>query len=173
MPRSCTLAGAAPDGRAVGLLENLRGVARGMREMADQANAASRAAEEGQPLHILNPTPQPEVDRLLAAGGVARGVVVRASHSPLEPGERVEKMRVTVRVRSRGPAGQLGPEATVKIWTSWKVVALLDRGLEIPATVDRATGTVTDIPNDVLVEELRPRFGESAARWPGWGTDIL
>jgi len=171
--RGACVPSTARDGRAVGLLKNLRGVARGMREMADQANAAADAAEANRPLHILNPTPQAEVDRLLAAGGVARGVVVGASHAPLEPGERVNKMRVTVRVRSRGPAGQLGPEATIKIWTSWKVVALLDRGLEIPVMLDRATGVVTDIPTDALAAELQPRFGESADRTPGWSSDIL
>jgi hypothetical protein len=82
-------------------------------------------------------------------------------------------MRVTIRVRTRLGSGQLSEEVAVKVWTSWKVAALLDRGLEIPVLVDRTTGLVTDIPTDQLKRELEPRFGESAKRTPGWGSDYF
>lgn len=157
----------------MGLFENLRNTVSGVRQMMRDVDAANRATLANAPLDILNPSPQHEVDRLLAAGGVVRGVVASATHAPLSPGERVSKLRVTIRARSRLGGGQLGPEAEVKIWTSWQVTALLDRGLEIPVIVDRATGQVVDIPADLLSRELEPWFGESARRWPGWGSDYF
>ncbi len=155
----------------MGLLKNLREGIKEVGQMMSEATAMAEQAEADRPLTILNPTPQPEVERLLAAGGIVRGVVVKASHPP-QDGERVSKMRVTVQVRSRLADGTFGPLATIKIWTSWKVAALLDRGLEIPVLVDQTTGAVTDIPTDELKRELEPRFGESAERRPGWTFDI-
>ncbi len=155
----------------MGILKNFRQGVTGVRQLMAEATAMSEQAEADLPLTILNPTPQHEVERLLAAGGIVRGVVVKASHPP-QHGERVNKMRVTVQVRSRLADNTFGQPATVKIWTSWKVAALLDRGLEIPVVIDEATGVVTDIPADELKRELEPRFGESAKRRPGWTIDI-
>lgn len=155
----------------MGLFKNLREGIKGVGQLMAEATAMSEQAEADLPLTVLNPTPQLEVERLLAAGSIVRGVVVKASHPP-QHGERANKMRVTVQVRSRLADDAFGPLATVKIWTSWKVAALLDRGLEIPVLVDRTTGAVTDIPADELKRELEPRFGESATRRPGWTTDI-
>jgi hypothetical protein len=154
----------------MGLFKNLRDSAKAMKSMVAEANAASIAAAANEPLTIIDPTPQPIIDQLLAAGGPARGVVVHASHPP-QNGERANKMRVTVRVRARLANGALGDEATHKIWTSWKVAALLDRGLEIPVLVDRSTGAVTDILADDLQRELSSRFDESGRRRPGWTFD--
>jgi hypothetical protein len=159
----------------MGIFKNLRDGVKAMgnipaayREIAQQADAAAGAV----PLTILNPTPQAEVDRLIAAGGVARGVVVGASHPPLQDGERVSKMQVTIRVRCRLPGGELGPDTRIKIWTSWQVATLLDQGLEIPIVLDRTTWLATDIPRDELKRELEPRFPEAARRRPGWAFDL-
>jgi len=154
----------------MGLFKNLRETAAAMKAMATESNAAAATAEANLPLTILNPTPQAEVDRLWAGLGPARGVVVRASHPP-QDGERANSMSVTVRVRSRLAAGALGDEVTLKIRTSWKVAALLDRGLEIPVLVDRTTGLVTEILTDALNAELASQFDESGKRRPGWTFD--
>ena len=154
----------------MGLFKNLKDSAMAMKSMVAEANAASDAAAAAAPLTILNPTPQQYIDQMLAAGGPARGVVVHASHPP-QDGERAAKMPVKVRVRARLHEGALGDEVEHKIWTSWQVAALLDRGLEIPVMVDRATGAVTEILSDDLRRELEPRFGESGQRRPGWNSD--
>jgi hypothetical protein len=151
-------------------LKGIRGTIRAVQQMIADTNAAAEQAEAARPLDILNPTPQEAVDHLLAGDGPARGVVVRATHPP-QHGERASRMKVTVRVRARLAEGALGPEVELEISTSWKVAALLDRGLEIPAVVDRATGMVTAIPTDALIAELEPRFAESAERRPGWTFD--
>lgn len=138
----------------------------GIREMARENEAQALMA----PVAILNPTPQADVDRLIAAGGITRGVVIRASHQE-QHGERAARMRVDVRVRARLADGALGDPVLLKIWTSWKVAALLDPGLEIPILMDRATGLATEIPRDELARELEPRFDEAGHRRPGWVTD--
>jgi hypothetical protein len=97
--------------------------------------------------------------------------VVRATHPPLDDGERVHRLDVTFRVRPRLGDGALGEQSTVTATVSWKVSVLLDRGLEIPVVLDRVTGMVTAIPVDELTEELEPRFGESDGRAPGWSFD--
>lgn len=150
----------------MGLFKSLRQGVDGLGQIMADAKAMSEQAEADLPLTVLNPTPQSEVERLLAAGGIVRGVVVKATHPP-QHGERASKMKVTVQVRSRLADDGFGPVSTVKIWTSWKVAALLDRGLEIPVLVDPVSGAVTDIPTDELKRELEPRFGESSTRRPG------
>lgn len=150
----------------VGLFKNLRQGVKAVSTMVAEVNAANAAAETAMPVTILNPSPQEEVDRLLAAGGVTRGVVVRATHEP-QHGERAQRFRVDVRVRGRLAAGALGDVVNVKVMTSWKVAALLDPGLEIPVLLDRTTGLVTEIPADALRDELEPRFDEAAERRTG------
>ena len=154
----------------MGLFKNLRAGVQAVSGMVSEVRATSDAAEQAVPVTILNPSPQAEVDRLLAAGGIARGVVVRATHPP-QHGERAMRMRVDVRVRSRLADGALGNQVTLKVSTFWKVAALLDPGLEIPILLDRATGLATEIPADALRDELEPRFDEAAERRPGWVVD--
>lgn len=158
----------------MGVLKNLvngaksvKGAVAGTIDMMKAAEAEAANA----PITILHPTPQVDVDRMLAAGGVTRGVVVRASHAE-QSGDRASRMRVDVRVRGRLTDGELGPEAKLKVWTSWKVAALLDPGLEIPILLDRATGVATEIVADELRRELEHRFDESAKRRPGWTIDL-
>ncbi len=145
----------------------MKGAVAGTIDMVKAAEAEAANA----PITIVDPTPQAEVDRMIAAGGVTRGVVVRATHAD-QSGERVSRMRVDVRVRSRLAGGELGPETKLKVWTSWKVAALLDPGLEIPIRMDPATGLATEIVADQLRGELEHRFDESAKRRPGWTTDL-
>jgi hypothetical protein len=154
----------------VGLFKNIRQGAKAVSGIVAEARAMAEAAQPDVPLTILNPSTQEEVDRLIAAGGVARGVVVRAHHPP-QHGERASRMRVTVHVRSRLKDGALGESVELKIWTSWKVAALLDPGLEIPIVLDRNTGLATEIPTDQLRQELEARFDESEQRSPGWVVD--
>lgn len=151
----------------MGLFGNVRKIVDGYREMAQ----ASQAAADRVPLTILNPTPQAEVDRLIAAGGAARGVVVRATHQETN-GERVANMAVKITTRARLAGGELGEPAVIKVRTSWQVAALLDPGLEIPITFDRATGVVTGVRTDELKAELAPRAAEAQRRRPGWTTDL-
>lgn len=151
----------------MGLFGNVRKIVDGYREMAQTAQAQADHA----PLTILNPTPQAEVDRLLAAGGMARGVVVRATHQETN-GERVSNMAIKITARARLANGELGEPAVIKLRTSWQVTALLDPGLEIPVTVDRATGVVTGVLADELKAELAPRAAEAQRRWPGWTIDL-
>ena len=152
----------------MGLFGNVRKIVDGYREMAH----AQQAEADRVPLTIRNPTPQAEVDRLIAAGGVARGVVVRATHNETS-GERVANMAVNITCRARLANGELGEPAKIKVRTSWQVAALLDPGLEIPVTFDRVTGVVTDVVTDQLRHELAPRFDESKKRRPGWTSDIF
>lgn len=151
----------------MGLIGNVRKIVSGYREMAQ----AAQAEADRVPLTILNPSPQPEVDRLIAAGGVARGVVVRATHGETS-GERVASMRVDITTRARLGNGELGEPASIKVRTSWRVAALLDPGLEIPVTFDRSTGIVTGVMVDDLERELGPRLPEANKRWPGWTSDL-
>lgn len=155
----------------MGLLRNIGKTAKAVKQMIDDVNEATTAAEAARPLEILDPTPQHEIDRLLAAGGPTRGVVVRATHPPQESGERVHRMRLKIAVRARLSEGELGDEVTVKATTSWQVAALLDRGLEVPVLVDHATGRVTEVLVEDLERELAPRFGEASSRRPGWDFD--
>lgn len=149
----------------MGLLKGLRNTAKAWREAIDAANEASQAAADEAPMSLIAPTPQAVVDELRAGTGTARGVVVKASHAPVD-NERVSRMRVTVRCRARLGDGELGPVAEIKIWTSWQVVALLDRGLDIPVELDATRTVVTGIPAATLAAELAPRFGEAAERKP-------
>ena len=151
----------------MGLFGNVRKIVDGYREMAQ----AQQAEADRVPLTIRNPTPQADVDRLIAAGGVARGVVVRATHNQTN-GERVANMGVNITCRARLANGELGEPANIKVRTSWQVAALLDPGLEIPVTFDRATGVVTDVAIDQLKQELAPRFDEAKKRRPGWTSDL-
>lgn len=151
----------------MGLFDNVRKVVAGYRDMAQ----ASQAEADRVPLTIRNPTPQADVDRLIAAGGVSRGVVVRATHNETN-GERVANMAVNITCRARLANGELGEPAKIKVRTSWQVAALLDPGLEIPIMFDRATGIVTDVATDQLKQELAPRFDESKQRRAGWTLDL-
>jgi hypothetical protein len=155
----------------MGFLKKLRSGASAWREEIARVNAITNGAHETEPLEILNPSPQHAVDRLLAGGGVARGVVVKASYAPND-NERVNKIKVTVHVRARLAEGELGQTCEVKIWTGWQVTALLDRGLEIPVELDPTRQVVVGIPTDALRAELEPRFDEAAKRHPG-GTSTL
>jgi hypothetical protein len=153
----------------MGIFKGLRDSFKAMTGAMDQASGA----EPGQPqppMAILNPTPQEEVDRLIAAGGVTRGVLVRASHAPTD-GERVRSMRVDVRVRSRLAGGQQSQEVKLKIRTSTDVAAVLDPGLEIPILMDRTTGLATEVVVDQLLAELAPRLADPAIRPSGWTFD--
>lgn len=151
----------------MGLIDNVRKIVSGYRDMAQ----AAQAAQDRAPLTILNPSPQHYVDQLIAAGGVARGVVVRATHGETS-GERVANMRLDITVRARLGRGELGEPAKIAVRSSWRVAALLDPGLEIPITFDRATGIVTGVSVDELERELAPRSTEASRRWPGWTTDL-
>ena len=135
--------------------------------------AAAEAEADRVPLTIRNPSPQGEIDRLLAAGGPARGVVVRATHQAISDGERVQNMKVTIRVRARLAGGELGEPVPFEMRTSSWVIALLDPGLEIPIELDRVTGLVRSVHGDLLKQELEPRKAEASQRWPGWGSDYF
>jgi hypothetical protein len=150
----------------MGFLKNLRNGATAWRDEIARVNAATSAAQDAAPIEILDPSPQHVVDQLLAGTGTARGVVLKASYTPND-NERVSKMRVTVKARARLANGELGPECEVKIWTSWQVTALLERGLEIPVELDPTRRLVVGIPADTLRAELQPRFDEAATRHPG------
>lgn len=154
----------------MGFLKNLRSGASAWREEIARVNAITNAAHDVAPSEILNPSPQHVVDRLLADGGIARGVVVKASYAPND-NERVNKMKVTIRVRARLANGELGQTCEVRIWTGWQVTALLDRGLEIPVELDATRQLVVGVPADALRAELEPRFDEAAERHPGWHVD--
>jgi hypothetical protein len=151
----------------MGFFKSLRDSAKAM---GDLVGAADGPASQG-PVAVLNPTPQEEVDRFIAAGGITRGVLVKASHAP-QNGERVSRMRVDVRVRSRLAGGAQGPEVKLKIRTSTDVAALLDPGLELPILMDRATGLATEVVIDELHRELGPRLADPANRRSGWSTDL-
>lgn len=154
----------------MGFLKNLRSGASAWREEIARVNAITNAAHDVAPSEILNPSPQHVVDRLLADGGIARGVVVKASYAPND-NERVNKMKVTIRVRARLANGELGQTCEVRIWTGWQVTALLDRGLEIPVELDATRQLVVGVPADALRAELEPRFDEAAERHQGWHVD--
>jgi hypothetical protein len=152
------------------------GFLKGMKDMKDTFDAAQAAALAANPppppppLTILNPSPQDVIDQLLAAGGVARGVVV-GGRNDMSDGDRPVRTRVRVRVRPRLQAGQLGEETEVKAWVGWKVATLLEPGLEIPVLIDRATNRVTDIETGQLADELAPRSDEAKRRHKGWDLD--
>lgn len=142
----------------MGLFDNIRGAVNMAKEGIAEAKAGSDAqaeAERNGPIDILNPTAQDEVDRLNAAGGVERAVLVSASHQMLEPGEQVAKMAVTMVVRARLGEGELGTATTVKVWIGSRLAAKLKRGLELPASIDLATGLVTAVDGKALAGELQ------------------
>ena len=154
----------------MGLFKGLRDGFKAMSGAMEQSSGVDPGQPQ-PPIHILNPTPQEEVDRLISVGGITRGVLVRASHAP-QNGERVRSMKVDVRVRSRLAGGQQAPEVKLKIRTSTDVAALLDAGLEIPIIMDPATGLATEVIVDQLLVELAPRLADPANRQSGWSTDL-
>lgn len=164
----------------MGLFKNIKAQVQAATEMAAEIRAsappvAGAPATMGGPpappgITILNPTPQDEVDRLLDAGGEARGVLLGSRHD-MSNGERPMRTRVHVRVRPRLRGGALGDEVALKAWVSWKVATLLDPGLEIPIELDRATGRPTGISTGHLNDELSPRFEEAKRRRKGWDLD--
>lgn len=159
----------------MGLFKIVKAQVQAVTTMAAEIKAAMPAggAVVGGPpvqVNILNPTPQAEVDRLLEAGGIARGVVM-GSRDDLSDGDRSVRTRVHVRVCARMPGGSLGPESAVKAWVSWKVAVLLEPGLEIPVEIDRATGHVTGLATGQLADELAPRAKEAKQRHKGYSFD--
>jgi len=120
---------------------------------------------------IIAPTAQAEVDRLWDAGGPVRGVVARSKNA-MAAGDRSSRVGATVWVRARLRGGGLGPEQKLRITAPWKVVILLDRGLEVPVAVDRATGQVTEVLVAPLADELADRAGEAKQRQNAFGVDL-
>ena len=164
----------------MGLFKNLRQQVREASQMAAEIRAATPPGVPGVPgvafgspsstTGILNPTPQAEVDRLLQAGGAARGVVTGSRHD-MSDGDRSVRTRVHVRVRARLPQGALGPETSVTAWVNWKVAVLLEPGLEVPVEIDRSTGSVTGLVTGQLAEELASRSKEAKQRHRGYDVE--
>lgn len=173
----------------MGLFKNLRQQVQAATQMAAEIRAATPPGVPGAPAvqaapgvpppppppppptaGILNPTPQAEVDRLLQAGGVVRGVVTGSRHD-MTDGNRSVRTRVHVRVRPRLPQGGLGPEAAVTAWVNWKVAVLLEPGLEVPVELDRSTGSITGLATGQLADELAPRGKEAKQRHRGFDVD--
>lgn len=163
----------------MGLFKRIAGQAKAAAELAadirsqmpNPADAPSMGAGRTPEFHIINPTPQDEVDRLRKAGGIVRGVVM-GSHHEMENGSRSFRTRVHVRVCSRLDEGALGDEVKLTAWVNWKVAVLLEPGLEIPIAVDANTGRPLEIAKDDLHRELEPRFDEAAKRQKGWDVDL-
>ena len=155
----------------MGLFKNLRDTAKAFGNIASTYRAQMEGAQHAAPLTILNPSPQAEVDRSIAGHGLARGVVVRAWHAPLDNGEQVARMRVNVSVCARHPGGALSDPVDLKLTTSSRVASVLDRGLEIPIVLDRSTGLPTDIPRDELHAEIAQRVAERGSSG-GWAFDL-
>lgn len=139
------------------------------------AQAAMNAMTPPEPIpgpaEFINAWPQDEVDRLLQGTGTIRAIVLGKSHQILEPGERVGRMRVKVRLRPRGPEGSLGDEVTVNASISSLTASLIERGLDIPVERDAATGAITKVASAQLTEELSSRKDEAKKRNPGWALD--
>ena len=164
----------------MGLFKNLRQQVREASQMAAEIRAATPPGVPGVPgvafgspsstTGILNPTSQAEVDRLLQAGGAARGVVTGSRHD-MSDGDRSVRTRVHVRVRARLPQGALGPETSVTAWVNWKVAVLLEPGLEVPVEIDRSTGSVTGLVTGQLAEELASRSKEAKQRHRGYDVE--
>ncbi len=160
----------------MGMFKRLKDQVQAAAEVAQQYKAAmpdqsgsmmgSGGPTGAQAVSILNPTDQAEIDRLWAAGGPVRGVVMGA-YDDMSDGERSLRTRAHVRVRARLSGGGLSNETTINAWVSWKVSVLLDPGLEIPIEVDRATGMPTSIVTKQLSAELQPRFDEAKKRHAG------
>lgn len=149
----------------MGIIRSLRSAARTARALSDavQASVPEQATAPAAAPPVIDPTPQAEVDALLAGSGPVRAVVLGA-HDQMSDGDRPVRTRVTVRLRVRLADGALGPEQTLGAWVGWKVAALLEPGLEIPVELDRATGRVTGIATKQLAQELGPRSTEARRR---------
>lgn len=134
----------------MGFLDNLKSTVGSVKagiDSAREAEAARMQAEREAPIDIIDPTPQDQID-----AGAKRGVV-RAFNFDLQDGGHVASMAVTVYVRARLAAGELGPDTKLKIRTSSTVARKLVHGLEVPIEVD-ATGIPTSVDTTALAAEL-------------------
>jgi hypothetical protein len=134
----------------------------GFAEAAAQSRAAQEEFERNRP--IIDPTPQSEVDRINA--GTGPGIaVVSGNRNNLESGESVYRTNAQIGVRMRLANGQLGDASWHKLWTSSAVIRALLPGTEIPAEVDRATGTVTALDQKAIAASLKSRRKGGGTGW--------
>jgi hypothetical protein len=142
-----------------------------IKEQYDAVNAQATAMADSAIPAFIGARPQDEVDRLLAGTGTIRAIAFAKRHQVLQPGERVGRMKVEVRLRPRGPEGTLGEEVWLKASISSWVADLIQPGLDIPVERDPATGKLTQVASKQLTEELTSRKAEGEAMRPGWALD--
>jgi hypothetical protein len=142
-----------------------------IKEQYDAVNAQATAMADAAIPAFIAPRSQEEVDSLLAGTGTIRAIAFSKRHQVLQPGERVGRMKVDVRVRPRGPEGTLGEEVWIKASVSSWVADLIQPGLDIPVERDPATGKITQVASKQLTEELSSRKAEAEAIRPGWALD--
>lgn len=78
-------------------------------------------------------------------------------------GEVTNKAPVNTVLRLRRPGGVLEDAVFSPQYLHWRATKLLRRGLDVPVTVDPATGRLEDLDTAALDAELRPRYGEFSA----------
>jgi hypothetical protein len=142
-----------------------------IKEQYDAVNAQATAMADAAIPAFIAPRSQEEVDALLAGTGTIRAIAFAKRHQVLQPGERVGRMKVEVRLRPRGPEGTLGDEVWLKASVSSWVADLIQPGLDIPVERDPATGKLTQVASKQLTEELESRKAEAEEMRPAWALD--
>lgn len=75
-------------------------------------------------------------------------------------GELGNRITINLSAQLRRPGGELGDAVFCPHYLDWRSTKLVQRGTDVPVSVDPRTGELEDVLAEALDDELRPRFDE-------------